>query len=593
MKFCKLLIICFVIFTTSYKLYASNLTVKINGQLSKTLNKNVLSHLGTLPNTELERSAFIYSAENNTINALKALGYYQAKVSSIINKKTWVLTLAVELGSPTLLDEILINIEGEANNDDAFKALLSEVNIKSGDVLHHGQYENLKSALIALGLQRGYFDGQLTLNKIAIKNNYQNADLTLLYNSGPRYQFGDISFNYFALEPELLASLTPFKADQYYTTKAFHQFQQQLQATQYFSNVITTPSEKISNAAENKFYVPIDVSLTPAKTHQFDLGIGYATDTEFRLSAGWRTPLINKYGHFQEVKIEYSKDNPLGRFIYSIPLSHPTNDLLQFKLSVENEDYADLYTKFVSVQIGRVVNEGNWQRQVYARFHDEAWRYDLNDENPNIIWGETDKEHYIIPGVMWSRTSRTGSPLDPSSGFRQTYNIEGAHLEAGSDNSFFRVHGRWNYITTLAPSHRFVARAELGAIFIDRDAELAPSLRFYTGGDQSIRGFAYQSIASEVPASSVPDNTKTIVVGGTRLVVASVEYQYYLNDKWRMSLFSDGGSANNKDKFKLVYSVGSGVHYMSPVGPIRLDLAYGVDEDDKNWRLHINLGAEL
>jgi translocation and assembly module TamA len=60
-----------------------------------------------------------------------------------------------------------------------------------------------------------------------------------------------------------------------------------------------------------------------------------------------------------------------------------------------------------------------------------------------------------------------------------------------------------------------------------------------------------------------------------------------------MSLFSDGGSANNKDKFKLVYSVGSGVHYMSPVGPIRLDLAYGVDEDDKNWRLHINLGAEL
>jgi len=85
------------------------------------------------------------------------------------------------------------------------------------------------------------------------------------------------------------------------------------------------------------------------------------------------------------------------------------------------------------------------------------------------------------------------------------------------------------------------------------------------------------------------------VVGGTRLMVASIEYQYYLNDKWRLALFSDGGSVANKGEFEPVYSLGSGIHYLSPVGAVKFDLAYGFDDksDNNKWRIHINLGAEL
>ena len=240
-----------------------------------------------------------------------------------------------------------------------------------------------------------------------------------------------------------------------------------------------------------------------------------------------------------------------------------------------------------------MLSKEDWNRQIYTRIHQEAWRYNLDEVQPNIDWSEEDNVQYIIPGVIWSRTIRSGSALDPSSGFRQIYNIEGAHLKAGSDNSFFRIHGRWNYITTLKTNHRLVTRAELGAIYIDRDAELAPSLRFYAGGDQSIRGFAYQSIGSTIPSSSNPDNPDQVIVGGTRLMVASIEYQYYLNKKWRVALFSDGGSVANKGEFNPVYSVGSGIHYLSPVGAVKFDFAYGIDDDDKNWRIHISLGAEL
>jgi translocation and assembly module TamA len=239
------------------------------------------------------------------------------------------------------------------------------------------------------------------------------------------------------------------------------------------------------------------------------------------------------------------------------------------------------------------LRKNNWNRQVYARLHQEAWQYDLDDESPNIIWSEKDNVQYLIPGITWSKTTRSGSALDPSTGFRQTYNIEGAHLSAGSDNSFFRIHGRWNYITTLKPKHRFVARAELGAIFIDEDAQLAPSLRFYAGGDQSIRGFAYQSIGSTIDSSSDPTLAVPVTVGGTRLALASLEYQYYVNRQWRLAIFSDGGSVTNKDELNPVYSIGSGIHYLSPVGAVKLDFAYGVADDNEEWRIHLNLGAEL
>lgn len=572
--------------------------VTLKGELPDIVKHNIIAHLGTMPENDLARSAFIYSARDNTQQALEALGYYQTDImvkTEKTNQDPWLLILNITLPSPTLIDKVVISIEGDANLDPAFIELINNHGVKHGQHLHHGKYEDLKSDLISLALQRGYFNGELIESKIVIKQHYQYADITLHYNSGPRYQFGKVNFNDFELEPKLLASIVPFKNNEYYSTNTFHELQHQLQSTQYFGSILAVPGDKIEDLIDHKYTIPINVSLTPAKSHQFDFGFGYATDTEFRLSAAWRTPLINKSGHFQETKFEYSKLNPTGKFIYSIPLSHPRNDLLQFQINIENEDYADLQTKFFSTQIGRQISDNLWQRQIYARYHKEGWKYELDVNTPNIDWSE-DAATYLIPGITWSRTIRSGSPLDPSDGFRQTYNIEGAHLKAGSDNTFFRIHGRWNYITTLKPNHRLVTRAEYGAIYVDRNAELAPSLRFYAGGDQSIRGFAYQSIGSTIPSSSDPKNGDPIVVGSTRLMVASIEYQYYLSNKWRIALFSDGGSAANKGEFEPVYSFGSGLHYISPVGAIKLDAAYGIndfDNKDNGWRLHINLGAEL
>ena len=84
-----------------------------------------------------------------------------------------------------------------------------------------------------------------------------------------------------------------------------------------------------------------------------------------------------------------------------------------------------------------------------------------------------------------------------------------------------------------------------------------------------------------------------IVIGGTNMVVASLEYQYYFSNTWRGALFFDAGSVNDNDKLEPVFSVGPGLHYISPIGPIRMALGYSLSEENPSWRIHFSIGAEI
>lgn len=580
----RLFFLLLVLFT-SLSVLSSSLIVNVSDKLPKVASQNIKAYLGELPKSENERSAYIYAAKKRVLNALKAVGYYQSvvttSVSKDLDKNVWTLTVDIKLNEPTIVSSVNLEIEGEAKDDPAFISFLDNIPISSGDKLHHGIYEKLKSNLTSLGLDRGYFNSKFTSSKIAIHKNLQTADILIYFESGPRYKFGEVKFSTFNLNQELLEQLVPFQEGDFYHSTLLHNFQNVLDETQYFGSVVVHPkSDNVTNSL-----LPIEVSLDKAKSHEIDLGVGYATDTKARFSLGWKTPLINRFGHRQESRFSYSTVNPTGRFIYSIPLTHANNDVLKLQALLEENDFADITSRYSSFQVGRVYLEKEILRQPYIRYLTENWSFD----------GVDYKGKYFIPGLSWSDTKRKGNLLDPSKGFREYYSIEGGHEALGSEASFIRLNARWKYISLLAPNHRIVARAELGYIHADKDvgAELSPSLRFYAGGDQSIRGFAYQSVGPTVTYTEKGKTSEEFVTGGTNMVVASIEYQYYFSKEWRGALFFDSGSVNNTNKLDLVYSVGPGIHYMSAIGPIRFALGYPISEKDKSWRVHFSLGADL
>ncbi len=559
-------------------------TMKITlSGLKGELEKNALAWLGAPPETPQERLLYIVSIEKNVERSLQALGYYDPEITVDIQRTdpVWQATVTVDPGEPVRIRHVSVQLQGAAGGDDAFAALLSEIPFATGDVLHHGKFDDFRRRILALGLRRGYFDGRITLGRVEVEPVGGTADIFLHYDSGERYLFGNLEYDHDQITAPLLEPLRTFSAGEPYEQAKLQQFQAALQRTGYFSSVLVRPDMEKSE----KGIVPIGLSLFPAARHSFNVGVGYSTDTEERVSVTWRTPRINRYGHRQETRLQYSRINPSGRVIYTIPLKHPLDDVLLLSARLEDNEFGDLDSRQSELGVRREMTKRGWVRGYSLRALNESWRF----------VGEDRENRYLLPGISLSHRDHRGSAVNPSWAFGRIYQLEAGSEQAGSDIDLVRATANLRLVTTPAPLHRLVGRLDLGGVFLsDGDKKkLAPSLSFFAGGSQSIRGYGYQSVGNEITVTGDSGQEKRVVSGGTRLLTGSVEYQYSFTGQWRGAIFVDGGDAFDEGEFDMNVGVGVGVHYVTPVGAIRVELANPVTEDDPAWRFHLAVGAEF
>ncbi|MCP5163962.1 MAG: outer membrane protein assembly factor [Pseudomonadales bacterium] len=551
--------------------------------LEGSLKRNALAWLGDPPTSEQARLNFLMTARERVEDSLKALGYYNAEVTTRLQRSepVWSLDIKVEPGEPVLIGEVNIEVRGAANADPRFRELLASAPFRQGDVFNHGDYQRFRDELLSLGQQRGYFDAELQEHRVAVNAMTNTADISLVYESGPRFRFGQVHYDDTRLEPQLLEAIQPFRPGDYFDQSKLQALQAQLQRTGYFSGVLIRPD---FGAVEHD-RVPLKVTLHPAKRHSFDVGIGYSTDTQGRVSMVWRTPLVNRYGHSQETRVAYSEVNPGGRFVYSIPLQHPVNDVLHLSALLEDDEYGDIDSRQQEVGALREMRGSRWLHSYSVRALEESWQ----------IKSTQYSKFYTLPGFAFSRSDRSGSVVDPADGFSQFYKVEGGSEYLGSDVDLLRLTANFSFIRTPWPAHRLVARAALGAVFFSGSelSDLAPSLGFFAGGSQSIRGYAYQSIGKEIQVTREDGSPQTLTVAADRLVTGTLEYQYYFTPNWRGAVFVDAGDAFNEGEFDAMFGPGFGIHYISPVGAVRVELANGVSENSGQWRLVVNIGAEF
>ncbi len=188
-----------------------------------------------------------------------------------------------------------------------------------------------------------------------------------------------------------------------------------------------------------------------------------------------------------------------------------------------------------------------------------------------------------MPGLGYS-ILRSDSPLDPSEGYRLQWDVRGAKQDFLADADVLHVSALGRGLITLADKHRFLGRAQVGAIGTNSYEKVPPSLRFFAGGDQSVRGYDYQTLS--------PRDSQGNREGGRYMFAGSVEYQYSFAEKWRAATFIDQGNSFNSLGDSMNTGAGIGVRWVSPVGPIRLDLARAFNQD-KGWRVHFSMGPEL
>jgi translocation and assembly module TamA len=190
----------------------------------------------------------------------------------------------------------------------------------------------------------------------------------------------------------------------------------------------------------------------------------------------------------------------------------------------------------------------------------------------------------IIFGTNWE--SAVGRALSRATkGHRLSLDIRGASSNLGSDTTFAQIRAKAKWVYSLGEKTRILARTSLGITSKDELSELPASVRFFAGGDNSVRGYDFESLG--------PTDASGVVIGGSNLFDVSLEIDRLFRDKWAVAFFVDGGDAFNGTSVTLNTGVGIGLRWYSPVGPIRLDFAHPLDDPDKNFRIHISLGPDL
>ena len=608
LRFLSLLLLCNVLCTTSV-MASELLTLKITG-VSGSLSRNIEAHLGSLPTSKVQRRAFVFNAEDNVNAALNSLGYYHAKIHQEVNNNQdapWLLSLTITPGEPTLIEWVDLHFDGEILDDSFILQWLDKLDIKPGDRLNHGKYEQVKSQLITLAVARGYFDGKYIKSSIEVNRDMNTAKITLHYDSGLRYHMGAVSFDGHTLQDGFLDELIPFEDNSPYSTGSLSRLNRELLDTSYFSNIKVLP--QIDKAVG--LDVPIKVELSPKPSHSIELGFGVDigntkdNNVEPRVSVNWRTPQINSYGHSQETSLEWSPDRPKYLTTYTIPLTHPLDDQLKFRFGMLRDKYG--VTQVYDAEQKKYSNTGELEgsKGLVAVIRQQRlshnWLLSYSVEGMKEYYTQSDIDYspkFLLFGASISKTSRGDNTLDPKSGFFQHYSIEYANPNLGSAIQLTRLQTKYKWIETFFDKHRIVSRLDLGVNLAD-EADLAlipPSLRYFAGGDQSIRGYSYQELGPYIEYENSEGNKAREVVGGRYLMVGSVEYQYYVTPTWRVGTFIDAGNAFDVNQIEPIVSVGGGLHWISPIGPIKLDLGVGLKETetvDRSWRIHLTMGAEL
>ena len=345
--------------------------------------------------------------------------------------------------------------------------------------------------------------------------------------------------------------------------------------------------------------IPIVVTLNADKLNSLETGVGYGTDTGARIRSQYRRAIVNKYGHSFDANIEVSQIRQSIDGRYSIPYKHPLNDYLNVVGGYEREERDDigpgvnLLVESAVMGGERVIKNplGDWQNTFGLRYRldrlTKKGDIDVN-ELPDAfkVSGIDSEQESLLLGYEASKTN-ANSRLNPTKGFKQIYKVELGTESLLTDANMAILTGGWRFIYSMGENdnHQFVGRGDTSYIFTDNFNKVPYNLRFFTGGDQSLRGFDYKSLSPE------EDGYK---IGGQALAVGSLEYNYQFKDGWRAAIFSDFGNAYDKQfSNPTEYSIGLGIRWRSPIGPIRLDVASGISNDNNPIRLHFFIGPQL
>ncbi|MGV8922953.1 MAG: autotransporter assembly complex protein TamA [Thermomonas sp.] len=499
--------------------------------------------------------------------------------------RTLTVSIHVDPGTPVRIRGFTLDMEGEAERDASVQSALSAFVPRKGDVLDHALYDNSKSKINrALGAH-GYFDADLPAHRVEVTRADSAADIDLRWTSGKRFALGEATFTQAPkriIRDKLLRKLVDWDEGQAYDEAKLEKLRRSLVELDYFGLVEVLPQP--DKAGDDKI-VPVQVNLTPAPRSIYTTGLSYGTLSGAGVRMGVERRYLNSLGHKALAQVDYASKRKTTTLQYRVPAFAWLDGWYTASLQAADEQTDFLDTRrleFVASRSGQF----NEHLNLIASMHvlRERWSF-FSLAKPVPVYQFAS---FAFPELR-AEYIDVDNKLAPRRGAGGTLLLRGGTGIGNASANFAQIHASAQWFHGFDADSRLLVRGEMGHTFTKVLFGLPPSLRFYAGGDRSVRGYGWREIGPRT-RNGMGD---TYALGAQNVITASVEYERYFMGPWGAAVFIDSGSAFDGKSPDMRTGVGIGLRWKSPVGPVRIDIAHGLNQPDSPITLHLNIGADL
>ncbi|MES2998658.1 MAG: autotransporter assembly complex family protein [Pseudomonadota bacterium] len=496
--------------------------------------------------------------------ALAPYGYFKPAIQAklLYQNKSWHAVYQISPGPLLQITQLKISIQGEEARCAAFKKIITELPLHQGGSFLSKHYEQAKQKLLTAVIAEGYLSAHFTKHQVLINRQSYTAKITLILKTGPRYYFGPITFQQAILKDSFLKRYIPFQVGDPYSSEQLLKLQDNLNNSSYFQHISITDLATKKQGQQ----IPILFTLTPRPSQQYTAGIGYGTDVGVRGTLGWESRYLNQFGHKLSIMSQLSKVQNSLQTTYTIPGKHPNTDSYNINFAIVRKQLPQVDSTTQQIGMASVSQWKDWQTNLFLNYQIERFNY---IDKPKLI------SHLLTPGISFSR-SQFDNPIYALHGYRLNLRIQAADKKLLSSASFLQTQFQAKTIMSWNSNSRLIFRGDIGYTITPDPTNVPPSLLFYAGGSQSVRGYNYQGLGP-----------------GRYLLIGSAEYQHRLVNNFYGALFFDAGNAVNNFPINLQKGAGIGLVWVSPLGPMELTLGKALDLPGRPVRMQFSMGFDL
>jgi len=541
---------------------AVSYTVEINGAgpfINLLNNYLEIRQHETDANLGYEELQRLTAATPTQIRGLLATeGYFSSSVDYVLEQAQdgrWIARFNVNSGPPTQVASVDIRFVGEvatAPYADRANRLRGQWTLKPGQQFRQAAWDDAKGALLKGLLNRDFPAAKIAQSEARIDPEKHGAILSVEVDSGPAFTFDGLQIQGLKrYSREMIDSLNPIQAGDPFSQEKLTELQSRLQDSGYFRTVFAT----IDVDPAHPRNVPVRLDLVENERRQLAMGGGFSTDSGPHIQIKWLDRRFLEHDWRLESILRLDRQTQVaGGDLY-----FPARD---------SGWYPSLGTHYERTDI---TNEINQNIRIDARMtgpiktDEETWGISYMTERQRIADVVTNNRQALV-GVYTYTRRRVDSLIAPHRGYVASIELSGGPRGILNEANIARVYGRANWLSPTVKRWQAVARTQVGQV-MGASRELVPSaLLFRTGGDQTVRGYAFNSLGVEQSGA---------VVGGRVLAIVSAELVYHLTPAWGAAIFHDAGNAADSwREFHFKQGSGVGARWNTPVGRINLDLAY-------------------